>query len=152
MTTSYSSLNMDCKTEFERHVKRAYPVIYRHAYRLLRDRCDAEEVTQDAFVRAWRHFGSYDGERKFENWMLRIVTNLVIDRKRRRHHASCSLDAAISINEEGDEGHFDPPDFASDPARQVLDNSIDPRMACALGELSNTFRKVIVMADVQEYS
>lgn len=140
------------QAEFERHVKRAYPLIYRHAYRLLRDRSDAEEVTQDAFVRAWKHFSSYDGERRFENWVLRIVTNLVIDRKRRHPHPTCSLDASVFISEEGAETRWDPPDPDAGPARQVLDRTIDPAIVSALGELSTTFRKVLLMAEVQEYS
>lgn len=142
----------DGRAEFERHVARSYPTIYRHAYRLLRDKGEAEDVTQDAFLRAWKHFNSFDGARRFENWMLRIVTNLVIDRRRRHRHGVCSLDAAIVMNEDGDEGRWDPPDPAADPAREVLDQMIDPAVECALSGLSTPFRSVLVMADVQEYS
>ena len=142
----------DGRKQFERHVARAYPTIYRHAYRLLRNKSDAEEVTQDAFLRAWKHFDSFDGVRRFENWMLRIVTNLIIDRRRRRRFLTCSLDADITLNDSGDAGRWDPPDPNSDPAREVLDHTIDPAIERALGELSTTFRNVLVMADVEDCS
>lgn len=140
------------REEFEQHVQRCYQTIYRHAYRLLRDKGDAEEVTQDAFLRAWKHYDSFDGVRRFENWMLRIVTNLVIDRRRRRHHPTCSLDATVTMNADGDQCKWEPEDSTSDPEEIILHNDVHPAIRRALGDLSSTFRNVLVMADVQDYS
>jgi RNA polymerase sigma-70 factor, ECF subfamily len=66
---------------------RAYQAdAWRFAYHLTRDRAVAEDVTQDAFLRAWRGIGSYKGQAKFTSWLLRIVRNCAVDayRKTRR--------------------------------------------------------------------
>ena len=60
--------------------------MWRFAYHLTRNRALAEDVTQEAFLRAYRGLGSYRGQAKFTSWLLRIVRNCAIDayRKTRR--------------------------------------------------------------------
>jgi RNA polymerase sigma-70 factor, ECF subfamily len=152
MVSTFPAVRESARSEFERHVARSYRTIYRHAFRLLRDKSDAEEVTQDAFLRAWKHYDSFDGVRRFENWMLRIVTNLVIDRRRRQRHPTCSLDAAITMNSDGDQCRWEPEAAHTDPEEVVLENVVHPALQDALGSLSTTFRSVLVMADVQDYT
>src|SRR5579871_1478351 len=74
----------DAQREFEALYRRSSGRAYNLAYRLLGNAAEAEDVTQDAFVRAWRHFAQYDRARPFESWLFRIVTNLVVDRRRRQ--------------------------------------------------------------------
>jgi RNA polymerase sigma-70 factor, ECF subfamily len=149
---AYTPSRESVRAEFERHVARSYRTIYRHAFRLLRDKGDAEEVTQDAFLRAWKHYDSFDGVRRFENWMLRIVTNLVIDRRRRHRHTTCSLDAAITMNSDGDQCKWEAEAPHADPEEIVLEQVVHPALEHALSELSSTFRNVLLMADVQDYT
>lgn len=63
----------------ERHQGRALAL----AWRLGGDRADAEEVAQDAFVRAWRALPSFRGESAFGTWLHRIVTRVALDRRAR---------------------------------------------------------------------
>lgn len=59
----------------------------RLAYHYLRDAADADEVVQDAFVKAFHHIDQFDPARPFTQWFLRIVVNAALDRTRmRRRH------------------------------------------------------------------
>ena len=50
--------------------------------RLARDRSEAEELAQDAWVRAWERLGTFRGDAKFGTWMHRLIVNLLLDRRR----------------------------------------------------------------------
>lgn len=71
---------------FESLVRDYQADAWRFAYHLTRDRALAEDVTQEAFLRAFRAIASYRGQAKFSSWLLRIVRNCAIDayRKTRR--------------------------------------------------------------------
>lgn len=56
--------------------------VFRLAYLLLRDASDAEDMAQEAFVRAFRALGTFDPERPLRPWLLRIVSNLAHNRRR----------------------------------------------------------------------
>jgi RNA polymerase sigma-70 factor (ECF subfamily) len=66
--------------------------VWRFAYHLTRNRATAEDVTQEAFLRAYRALGSYRGQSAFTGWLLRIVRNCAIDayRKTRRETPTSS--------------------------------------------------------------
>ncbi len=57
-------------------VARHQRYVYNLAYRLLRDAQQAEDLTQEAFLRAWRGLGNFRGQARFTTWLYRIVTNL----------------------------------------------------------------------------
>ena len=70
--------------EFEQLFQRSYHRAYNAAYRMMGNSTDAEDLTQEAFVRVWASFDRYDRTRPFEGWLFRILSNLAIDRWRRR--------------------------------------------------------------------
>ena len=64
---------------------RAYQAdVFRFAWHLTRDRTMAEDVTQDAFLRAFRFIRSYRGDSKFSSWLFRIARNCAMDAMRRQ--------------------------------------------------------------------
>jgi RNA polymerase sigma-70 factor (ECF subfamily) len=67
---------------WEELVREHQEAVFRMAYLLLGDALDAEDVAQEAFVRAFRALGSFDVERALRPWLLRIVTNLAHNRRR----------------------------------------------------------------------
>jgi RNA polymerase sigma-70 factor (ECF subfamily) len=71
---------------FESLVRDYQADLWRFAYHLTRDRALADDVTQEAFLKAYRAIGSYRGQAKFSSWLLRIARNCAIDayRKTRR--------------------------------------------------------------------
>lgn len=66
--------------------------VFSLAFRLLADEEDAKDVTQECFIRVWKHLSSYNPNKKFMTWIYRIVTNLCYDRmkaKSRRNKIFC---------------------------------------------------------------
>lgn len=72
--------------------------VYALCLRMTGDRNDAEELTQEAFVRAWKKIGSFRGESAFSTWLHRLTVNLVLSefRSRSRRHERVSLTDDLS--------------------------------------------------------
>ena len=65
--------------EFEKLVERTQRQAYNIAYRMTGNRDDAEDLTQEAYLRAYRSFNTYNRQMPFESWFFRILSNLFID-------------------------------------------------------------------------
>ena len=71
------------------------------AYRLLGNAADAADVSQDAFVRAYRNLAQLDDPRRFGAWLMRVVSNLSLNyRRSRATRAATSLDDALEVGAE----------------------------------------------------
>ncbi|MBD3235643.1 MAG: sigma-70 family RNA polymerase sigma factor [Candidatus Eisenbacteria bacterium] len=79
---------------FAQLVARYEGAIYRLAWRMMRQDEEAQDVVQETFMRVFRALHTYDQSRKFSTWILRICTNLCIDRYRRRRMKLLSIDAS----------------------------------------------------------
>ncbi len=84
----------------ERHKDRAYTL----AFRILGSRVEAEEVVQDAFLRAYQNIASFRGDASFGTWLYRIVFNLSMTIRSRRRQPAQPLDTLV---EEPAEGAYD---------------------------------------------
>src|SRR5262245_33584698 len=113
---------------------------YRLALRIVRSPADAEEVAQDAFVRAWLALPSYRGESRFSTWLYRIVARRALDRAavlRTRRGREAPLDAVAERGTGGDAG---------ERARRAL------RMERAMESLSAPQRAVVTLFYFEEHS
>lgn len=63
---------------------RYMPMVSRTAYRIMCDRPDSEDITQEVFIKVWRNASSYDDSYSVSTWLYRITCNLCFDRLRRR--------------------------------------------------------------------
>ncbi len=77
-------------------VRRYRSAVFAIAMRLTANQNDAEEVTQDSFLRAFRYFANFRGESSFKTWLLRITGRVAIDHLRRKKSDTVSLDAPES--------------------------------------------------------
>ena len=74
---------------WERHSKKAFNT----AYRIMKSRDDAEDVMQDAWLKAYVHLCAFDGRAKFSTWLIRIVINSgLMTLRRRRSHPESSME------------------------------------------------------------
>jgi len=83
------------RDEFDRLFRETRGWAFRIANRRLRNRDESDDVVQEAFLRAWNRFDSFDRGGSFQSWMYRILTNLIVDRARRRARVVfCALECA----------------------------------------------------------
>ena len=68
--------------EFEQRLRECHRVVYQVAFGVLRDRAEAEEITQDAFLRAYRKLSSLREPQKFRSWVARVSFRLALNRRR----------------------------------------------------------------------
>jgi RNA polymerase sigma factor (sigma-70 family) len=113
--------------------------VYRLAYRLTGNVHDAEDLTQDVFVRVFRSLSSYTPG-TFEGWLHRITTNLFLDMVRRRQRIR--FDALPEDTERL-------PGAAPSPEQVYVDTHLDPQVQAALDALSPEFRVAVVLCDIE---
>jgi RNA polymerase sigma-70 factor (ECF subfamily) len=139
--------------EFEQLYQRSQRRAYNLAYRLTGNATDAEDVTQDAYVRAWNNFASYDSARSFEGWLFRIITNRVIDLRRRQKRVPMySLDTPIQGDDDSQplSREFAAPH--SNPEQIVVGPIMEERLQQALVALPQDYREAIMLCDVEQRS
>lgn len=149
-TTTYNLSEKD-QVRFNELMEASYRKVYNMAYRLSGIRSDAEDLTQEAFFRAYRSFSEYEGDRPFENWIFRIVTRLFLDmlRTRRRRVKAVSYDTPLA-NAAGDENlYFEMPDNSANPEQRVIENSLSEDLQRTLNSLSSEQRLLVTLADIE---
>jgi RNA polymerase sigma-70 factor (ECF subfamily) len=133
---------------FNRLVASYQELAFNVAYRLLSDDSSAEDVTQDAFISAYKNLRTYRGG-SFKAWLLRIVTNGSFDELRRRLRRP-----QIPLETEVDDGEERPdPVWLSDPGESPHDLAERRELSAAiqrcLDQLEAEFRTAVVLVDVQ---
>ena len=139
---------------FDALVRRHQAQVFAVALRMLGDRDEAQEIAQDAFVRAYRGIGTFRREAKLSTWLVSITMNLCRNRRRwwarRKRVIVASLDAAPDLDADAPRPEVaDPSPSPSvmverkDQARLVLE---------ALQGLSAAEREVVVLRDLQGHS
>ncbi len=117
--------------------------VFTLAVRLMRDRDLAADVSQDAFIRAWRAMPNFRGDAKFSTWMHRITVNTAWTHRSKQKRVR--LDPLESMSSE-------PQATTLDPVRAGEAVSASPRIEEALMQLSLSIRAVVVLKDVYGWS
>lgn len=103
---------------------------------LLRDRAEAEDVAQEAFIRLWQHRESLSGDR-VRPWLLRVTRNLCLDRLRKRR-------PEVEVEDQ----HA----VADGPAEGLQNSQLAARLRDALARLAEPYRSLVILRDVQQSS
>lgn len=141
------------RAEFERQALVHFDVLYGAAYRLTRNPRDAEDLVQDALLRAFRFWDSYQQDSNCKAWLLRIVTNTFINEYQRKKRHREVLDAATHEQEATDGVLVQA--TAGDkqsPEATLLDRSVSDDVQRALDSLPEDFRTAVVLCDVNGLS
>src|SRR5919107_2644635 len=117
--------------------------VYRLAYRLTGNQHDAEDLTQEVFVRVFRSLSTYTPG-TFEGWLHRITTNLFLDQARRKQRIR--FDALSEERADRLTSASAPPDAA------YADRTFDDDVELALASLPPEFRAAVVLCDVEGLS
>lgn len=136
---------------FEREALPLMPELYAAAMRLTRNPADAEDLLQEAYLRAYRGFASFEEGTNLRAWLYRILTNAYINtyRKKQRQPQTISADDAPEwylydqLTDEGKEPSAE---------AEVLESLPDEEVQAALAELPEQFRMAVLLADVEGFS
>jgi RNA polymerase sigma-70 factor (ECF subfamily) len=89
------SVDHELEREFEARIADCSTLAFRVAFSVLRHRQDAEDVAQDAFVRAHRHFGKLRNRDRFRSWLVRTTWRLALDHRRAEQRRSARQNAHV---------------------------------------------------------
>jgi len=134
----------------ERYERPVFSLIYR----MVRDRALAEDLTQEAFIRAFNAIGGYNPGYKFSSWIFKIAHNLTIDHLRRKRIDTISLDGspdALSAEEQARTRPIvESPDERPDAYVENLE--LGGEIEAAIGRLRPHYRTVTLLRHVEGYS
>lgn len=143
------------QSAFEQMVSRYWDRIYAMVNQLLRNHQDAEEVTQDAFIRAHRGLVNFRGESAFSTWLYQIATNLARNRYwywwRRRRDQTISFDQPLAADKETTLVEVFPAETETPEDATVTQEFVN-RIAECMNRLSPKHREILVLRNVQNLS
>ena len=143
----------DKRQDFERHALVHLDTLYGAAHRLTRNPRDAEDLVQDAVLRAYRFWDSFQRDSNCKAWMLRILTNTFINEYQRKKRSRQILDAA-TVEQDATDGvlmHAGR-DEQRDPQALLVERSVSDDVKRALDALPDDFRTAVVLCDVEGLS
>ena len=141
-TATFPAMEEDLKREFEVRITESSTLAFRVAFGVLRNREDAEDVTQEAFATAYRSFGRLRDRERFRAWLVRMAWRLAISHRRsskrrtlrEEMHADSSAQSSVS---------HDPDILATERATRLWQ---------AIDALPEKLRITIVLAGIQEHN
>ncbi len=141
---------------FDEIVTRHSERLYRTAYALLDSHHDAEEVVQEAFLRAYRALNNFRGDSSVSTWLQRIVTNLSRNKfqwnKRRGSEVTRSISGIMKSDSGGEYEDILIPDNKLSPEREMNNRDITEGVSWAISQLPERLRPVVTLRYLHNYS
>src|ERR1044071_6796306 len=136
---------------FSELVRRYEGKIFRLAQHITQNREDAEDVLQEAFMKAYEHLDQFKGDSKFYTWIVRIAVNQALMKLRRR-----KTDKSVSLDEEIDTGEDtivrEIAAWDEDPEQRFSREELGEILDSAVESLEPPYRSVFVLRDIEEMS
>ena len=166
---SLVAVDQELEREFETRLVESSTLAFRVAYGVLRHRQDAEDVAQEAFVKAYRSFRQLRDRERFRAWLVRMTWRLAIDRQRNDRRRLVREDAAAVLMEaagpkgpalhhrDGRSGHWEhqrdrrPGPFGPGVLEDVEARERASRLWAAIDALPEKLRIAIVLANIEEH-
>lgn len=136
---------------FEQLVRRYDRNVFRIAQHITQNREDAEDVVQDAFLKAFRNLKQFQGQSKFYTWLVRIAVNEALMRLRRRKpERTVSIDEDVRTEEDSMPREI--ADWSPNPEQLYSQAELKDILSKTIQGLSPGFRTVFVLRDVEALS
>jgi RNA polymerase sigma-70 factor (ECF subfamily) len=137
------------RRQFEAEVLPHLDALQRTALRLTRSESDADDLVQDAVLKAYRFFDKYESGTNIRAWLLKILTNVFFSKYRRN-----TLDGQVKALGEGDpvaDGWISAASMGArrEPERMMERPLLEASVARALADIPEDFRAVLVLADIE---
>lgn len=135
------------QSAFEQLLDRYQKPVYHQALRLVGNPEDAADVTQEVFIKVWKHLPSFRGESGFSTWLYKLTDNTAIDliRREKKRQGDSSLDDAESAA-------FFPADPSPTPHQAAEQAELKQAVAEGLRQLSEEHRRVLVLREINGLS
>ena len=135
---------------FEQLVLANQNKVYTLTFRMVNDREEAEDLAQEAFLKAWQGLPSFQGDSSFSTWVYRLATNVCIDflRKQKRRK---DIEPVVSLDDE-ESGWTEPADWDQDPQRHLEQSERTAAVSRGLQALPDHHRQVLVMRELSGLS
>lgn len=131
---------------FEELVLKYEKTVYNLALRMVGDRDDAFDMTQEAFIKAYGSLSSFRGDSKFSVWIYRITTNVCLDFLRSK---SRKQQVSLTVSDDDDEyAQLDIPDPSSAPEQQLMQKISMQSVEEGLKTLPDKQRQILVMREL----
>ncbi len=138
------------RAAFNEIVLRYKSKVYNYVFRMVHNALDAEDLTQETFVRAFLSIRSFQSRASLNTWLFRIATNQCIDYSRKRKKTQGLTSSLSQDNDIDDENaERDIPDLAFDPQRLLLNKELGARLDQSLRELPEKLRTVVLLYDIE---
>ena len=125
--------------------------IYKLALRMTGNPDDALELSQEAFLNAWKGLGRFQGESSFATWVYRLATNVCIDFLRREKRRK-NLSMTISLDDEEEARQAELPDERFTPQGELEKRELREAIRRGLASLSEEHRRVLVLRELEGLS
>lgn len=125
--------------------------VYNLCLRMSANPDDALDLSQEAFIKAWRSIGQYQFEASFSTWLFRLTSNVCIDHlRRKKRRQETSLTESFDDSDEAEE--FTLPDAAPLPEEQAIANETKLALAQAMEQLGPEHREILQLRVVEDLS
>lgn len=141
-----SSMEADLQEKFNMIYISHFPKMRNFAMSLCGNRDDAEDLAQEAFVRAFKGFEKCDNPDRLDNWLMRIVYRTFIDSRRAAHRRPRIQDGESKLEEEVADGNSKSPELI------LMEHQIDKDILEAIQLLDHTSQKMIYLVYIEERS
>jgi len=130
---------------FEELAVPLFDQLYNFASWLTRDRCEAEDLVQETYIKALRGFSSFQLGTNFRAWMYRILRNTFLTSR-------TGLKATMTVSLEPEEDNFELPIERETPEAMLIELSNWQLIQNAIGELPLHYREILLLCDLEEMS
>ena len=130
---------------FEELVLKYEKTVYNLALRMVGDRDDASDMTQEAFIKAYGSLSSFRGDSKFSVWIYRITTNVCLDFLRSK---SRKQQVSLTVSDDDEDAQLDIPGPSSTPEQQLIKKISMQSVEEGLKTLPDKQRQILVMREL----
>ncbi len=135
---------------YKRLMKKYHDAIYNFIYRMVHDKQQVEDLTQEAFIKAFSSLASFNEEYAFSTWLYKIATNNSIDYIRKRKLQTYSIDKPIEARDS--DYSFELPDESYETDGEMISDQRAAMLNEAIKKLPEKYRRVIHLRHVEEKS
>jgi len=133
---------------YKRLMRKYHDAIYMLIYRMVREKAEVEDLTQEAFIKAFSSLRNFNNEYAFSTWLYKIATNNCIDYIRRKKLQPFSLDKPIDSDQ--DQYAFEVPDTSFEADKPIIERQRANFLEEAIDALPEKYRRVIILRHKEE--